>query len=131
MGKRLQSLAHLNLEYVTLCTTVRDGKSVATFGWLGGADAPGAKLATSFQALAPGDKATALALLCFIHSENWHARPSWWEQLTAEQKRGVERLMQRGMPTEEGERVGDDYLVQCAPVRIDMRTVADKALTNN
>lgn len=130
-GARLQSLAHLDLEYVTLGTSVRNGKTVVTFGWIGGPRTPGAKLAASYQALAPEDKATALALLCFIHSENWHARPSWWEGLTTEQQRGVERLMRRGMPSDDGERIGDEYLVLSAPVRIDVMATSGRMLPLN
>lgn len=44
-GQRLQSLAHLDLAYVTLNTSVRDGRTVVTFAWLGGPNEPGGKLA--------------------------------------------------------------------------------------
>jgi hypothetical protein len=129
-GQRLQSLKHLDLEYVTLSTSVRDGQTVVSFGWMGGADTPGAKLAGSFGALPDEEKATAFILLCLIHSENWHARPSWWEELTAGQKRFVETLMRRGMPSEDGERVGSEYLVDASPLRIAMKAVSTQELAS-
>ena len=127
-GHRLQSLTHLDLEYVTLGTSVRDGRSVVTFAWLGDSKSAGAQLAASFRALAPEDKATALATLCFIHTENWHARPSWWEALTEDQKEGIHRLMRKGMPDPDGERVGTDYRIQAAPVRLEIPVSSEEVL---
>lgn len=128
-GERLQSLMHLELEYVTLGTSVRDGQTVVSFGWMGGVDTPGAKLAASFGALPDEDKATAFILLCLIHSENWHARPSWWEGLTDAQKRYVETLMRRGLPSADGERVASEYLIDGSPVRIAVKAVSTEQLS--
>ncbi len=127
-GQRLQSLAHLDLDYVTLGTSVRDGKTVVTFAWRGGLDAPGGRLAASFQALPPEDRATGLAILCFVHTENWHATPSWWTALPTPHRTRAEQLMRRGLPSDDGPRSGADYLMENMPLRVQRVAVSEELL---
>lgn len=127
-GNPLQSLMHHDIQYVTLSTMVRDGRTVVTFAWQGNHNTPAGRLANSFAALKDDDKATALAQLCFIHTENWHARPSWWEGLPPSAKQIIEALMRRGMPSPDGARVGSEYRVESAATRLSIAAVGDEIL---
>jgi hypothetical protein len=127
-GVRLQSLAYAHLQYMTVTTAVRDENTVVTFAWLGGFETPAGRLADSFRSLGSRDKATAFALFCFIHAENWHLRPSWWSALSTPSQDRIGELMVRGLPSDDGLRLAEDYDVASSPFRIENEVSNDQAL---
>lgn len=96
-GQRLQSLMDIELDQVAFTVTYSGDDSVAVFSWSGQEGGANEKFVRSFAALPSGEQATRMVLMCLVHSENTHMRPSWWNGLTPDQQGHVSNLMGLGV----------------------------------
>lgn len=120
-GRAIQSLLEEDIESVTFNVLVREGKSIVAFTWHDNSNGRAEKFVRSFEELPDEEKASAVMATCFSHTENWHAKPSWWAGLSPPQQDAVSRYMHFGMPAEGSERPVDALVPNRSPVRIELK----------
>jgi hypothetical protein len=119
-GLKLQSLTEVDLETVVFALTYSGDRSVAIFAWRDKTDGPAQTFVNSFASLPDRDKATAAGLLAFVHLENTHLQPRWWEGLGESVQTAIDRFISTG-----GFREGNDLAINEAPFRIEASIQAE------
>jgi len=115
-GQPLQSLLETDLDYVAFALTYSGNRSVAVLAWHDSGDGKAEAFAKSFADLPDSDKATAAAVLAFVHIENTHLRPSWWEAVDTGVQSAICDLLGAGGLREQSV---TDLSVAHAPFRIE------------
>ncbi|WP_300378148.1 SEC-C metal-binding domain-containing protein [Henriciella sp.] len=87
-GNWLQKLGTTSsdLEHITVNLTKIGDSTSAVFGWAGTKNGPAREFVESFKRVPDDRKSSLIASMAFEHSENVFMRPSWWDNLTADQK---------------------------------------------
>ncbi|MGO9570882.1 MAG: zinc chelation protein SecC [Desulfomonilaceae bacterium] len=88
----------VDFDHMTFNLTSLNGKGVAVFGWTQSESGPAEAFVNSFKCLPDSEKADAVLHLAFEQIENTYVRPSWWDQLSEEERQSVIQRFLSGVP---------------------------------
>lgn len=98
-GQKLQSISSFDVDFEHVCINVSatGNKTFLAFGWHGAKDGPAEQFVKSFKSIENCKKANAALVLAVEQLENTYFNPTWWNSLSAKNKKHLTNRMESGL----------------------------------